>query len=137
MSTNKTQHYHLHAWEAGDDFLRAEINENFAAVDAALADMLTALGGKAEIMVGTYVGDGQTPRHIDLGRMPHAVLLEQADGTRYNTNVTSGGLTIREVALGRSNVTLDSTGFTLKITDYAHVNDNMIWYIYLAVFLAE
>ncbi len=35
MSTNKTQNYHLHAWEAGDDFLRTEFNENFAASDAA------------------------------------------------------------------------------------------------------
>ncbi len=29
MSTKKTQNYQLHQWEATDDFLRAEFNENF------------------------------------------------------------------------------------------------------------
>ncbi len=36
MSTNKTQNYHLHAWEASDDFLRSEFNENFAAIDGVM-----------------------------------------------------------------------------------------------------
>ena len=47
MSTNKTTNYQLHKWEADDNFLRTEFNENFAGIDE-------ALGSKAEIVTGTY-----------------------------------------------------------------------------------
>ena len=35
MSTKKTQNYQLHQWEATDDFLRTEFNENFGKLDEA------------------------------------------------------------------------------------------------------
>ena len=44
MSTNKTQNYNLHAWALEDDFLTREINENFAALDAALKKEAAAAG---------------------------------------------------------------------------------------------
>ena len=37
MSTNKSEHLNLHLWEPEDDFLRTEFNENFAALDGAMA----------------------------------------------------------------------------------------------------
>ena len=37
MSTKKTQNYQLHQWEATDDFLRTEFNENFTKLDEAVA----------------------------------------------------------------------------------------------------
>ena len=36
MSTNKTEHLNLHAWEPFDPFTRGEFNENFALIDAAV-----------------------------------------------------------------------------------------------------
>lgn len=36
MSANKSQNLKLHLWEPEDNFLRAEFNENFAAIDEAL-----------------------------------------------------------------------------------------------------
>ena len=47
MSTNKTQNYALHSWLPTDDFQLSEINQNFAALDAA-----------ARWFVGTYTGTG-------------------------------------------------------------------------------
>lgn len=37
MSTNKSEHLKLHLWEPEDDFLRTEFNENFSALDGAVA----------------------------------------------------------------------------------------------------
>lgn len=34
MSSNKTEHLNLHAWEPMDQFVREEFNENFAHIDA-------------------------------------------------------------------------------------------------------
>lgn len=42
MSTNKTENYQLHAWALEDDFLTSEMNENFAALDAAVKAEATA-----------------------------------------------------------------------------------------------
>lgn len=36
MSANKSQNLKLHLWEPEDNFLRAEFNENFAAIDTAV-----------------------------------------------------------------------------------------------------
>ena len=72
MSSNKTQGYGLHLWEAGDDFLRSEFNDNFAAVDAALGGLEA---GKARVVAGAYIGDGAASRFIDLGFTPAAVIV--------------------------------------------------------------
>ena len=37
MSTNKSEHLKLHLWEPEDNFLRTEFNENFSALDGAVA----------------------------------------------------------------------------------------------------
>lgn len=80
MSTNKTQNYQFHAWELGDDFLLSEINENFAALDGAIP----------EIVTGTYLGEKQREyddiHTIDLGFRPRAVFVIPRDGS-----VDSGG----------------------------------------------
>ena len=46
-----TQNYQLHQWEAEDDFLRTDFNEDFAKIDEAIAE-------KTEIVTGSYVGTG-------------------------------------------------------------------------------
>lgn len=73
MSTNKTENYQLHAWEAGDDFLRSEINENFAAIDGFLAQLPT--NKKLRIVTGGYTGDGVNGRLIQVGFRPKIVLV--------------------------------------------------------------
>ena len=60
MSTGKTQNYQLHQWEATDDFLRAEFNENFTKLDDVLKTGLSGqeagLGEKIGVVIGTYAG---------------------------------------------------------------------------------
>ncbi len=93
MSSQKTAHYRLHAWEPADSFLRAEFNENFSAIDAALAALE---GGKCRMTVGSCTGDGAASQHIELGFTPKAVLLEHPMGLRpAGAGYTSyGGLAV-------------------------------------------
>lgn len=73
MSTNKTENYQLHAWAAGDDFLRTEFNENFAAIDDLLAELPT--NKKLKIVTGSYFGTGNNGHVISLGFRPKLVLV--------------------------------------------------------------
>lgn len=66
-----TEHYQLHQWVPEDDFLRTDFNEDFAKIDA-------ALGGKPEIVTGSYIGSGGS-KMITLGFEPKAVLVELDD----------------------------------------------------------
>ena len=86
MSSQKTEHYQLHKWEPGDDFLREEFNENFTKLDAS-----------ARMTVGAYTGDCASSRVIDLGFAPRAVfvitdggMLGSAPGTYH----VEGGLAL-------------------------------------------
>ncbi len=82
MSTNKTEHFGLHAWEPEDRFLREEFNENFAKLD-----------GAARVIAGAYTGDGEKIRVIDLGITPLAVLVMTKDGLiRSTVGELYGGL---------------------------------------------
>lgn len=86
MSSHKTARFQLHTWEPGDDFLRTEFNTNFAALDTSV-----------RMLTGTYTGDGEAERVIDLGLTPLAVLLMTQDGVMRdlsNTNYTYGGLAL-------------------------------------------
>ena len=79
MSTEMTKNYGLHAWRPEDSFLRAEINENFAALDE-----------KAVRMVfGSYTGElpeyGGTVRNIQLGARPRVVIVTTSEGFSYGT----------------------------------------------------
>ncbi len=79
MSSQKTEHYQLHAWEPSDPFLRGEFNANFSALDAALHDGLAAVvalaESRADVVFGSYTGDLTNGRLIDLGFRPKAVIL--------------------------------------------------------------
>ena len=69
MSTNKTEHHALHAWEPEDDFLLSEFNENFAAIDGTLP-----ANKKLRLVTGTYTGNGADGRVIEVGFRPRLVL---------------------------------------------------------------
>ena len=130
MSTNKTQNYALHAWLPTDDFQLSEVNQNFAALDAALT-------AKAEIVTGSYAGDGTTNRVIDLGRKPVAVFAERDGGFRHPYNVVYGGLVTRQLALS-SAMSISDTGFTVTTNQgYMDMNDQGMQYNYIAFFIRE
>lgn len=107
MSTNKTQNYQLHAWAAEDEGLLGELNANFTQLDTALkaeesarksavtaeANARTAgLAQKAEVVIGSYVGDDTDSKKIILGFRPRTVHLESISGARSNgsTNFYGG-----------------------------------------------
>lgn len=91
MSSQKTEHYQLHKWEPGDDFLREEFNENFEKLDKATA-------GKVGAVFGTYTGDGAATRHIELGFTPRAVYLNDSQGytafRNYSNERFRGGMAL-------------------------------------------
>ncbi len=145
MSTRKTQNYQLHQWEATDDFLRAEFNENFTKLDEAVAaevaarasavnGLNTALGKKPEVFVGTYTGDGTKGRVlfrstkgrvIALGFQPKAVLVMPSTGQLNASYCYFGGLAVMgsPVAVKDNEVAaLTATGFRVSHTAIYHNN---------------
>lgn len=118
MATNHTTNYNLNLWEASDNFVREEFNENTSKIDAALATKATTaaltaetnarttavntltqtVNQKARIAVGQYTGNGAATRTISVGFTPKAVLLmtasgESGTGNSYGTH-TIGGLAV-------------------------------------------
>lgn len=92
MASNYTEHYGLCQWEATDQVLREEFNQDNQKLDEALA-------GKAELsnvedinrrvetleaqphwIVGTYTGNGEPSQIISLGKKPSAVFALQSNG---------------------------------------------------------
>ena len=115
MSTKKTKNYQLHQWEATDDFLRTEFNENFTKLDAVLKTGLSGLeaglGEKIGVVIGTYAGRQTTPeastRRIELGFRPKMVLLASSE------SLSIGVLAIDQTVAGAKWVVIDDTGFTV------------------------
>ncbi|UQT46648.1 hypothetical protein M5E87_15015 [Flavonifractor plautii] len=77
--TNYTAHYQLHQWEPEDSFLRTDFNEDFAKIDGALGGkaeqsavdtLAEQVAGKSELVTGSYTGDGEASRTIELGFSP-------------------------------------------------------------------
>ncbi len=99
MSTNKTQNYALHAWGLQDEMPLGEVNENFVKLDAALKAGLSAVessvGQKAEIVVGSYTGDGADDRKINLGFTPRLVFVISETADLHNGAYYYGGLALR------------------------------------------
>ena len=131
-----TSNYQLHQWVPEDDFLRTDFNEDFQKIDAGIAAALETAEGKAELVVGSFVGDVTVNRVIALGFRPRAVLLEVPDGSR-NTSVTEGGLAIRGGALagarGGTAVSITANGFQVSyIANSSDINAKSTYY-YLAL----
>ena len=72
MST-PTEHLGLHQWEAGDDFLRTDFNEDFAKIDAE-AKLVRALAEQTSTG-GSYTIQTAKTQNIELGFRPKLVLL--------------------------------------------------------------
>lgn len=106
MSTNKTENYQLHIWSPGDIFSREEINANFSALDSAAA----------QVVVGSFVGDGSLERFIDLGFTPRAVLITADNGATFYSQAQYGGLAVtgvNAVYQSRETIALKEGGFQI------------------------
>ena len=87
MSTKKTEHYGLHVWEPGDDFLREEFNENFELLDQGIWKNKFVSGSYSGLWVGNS-GTGTEAQDIELGFRPRVVLL-MANLSATNNNQIS------------------------------------------------
>lgn len=117
MASNYTENYGLCQWEATDQVLREEFNQDNAAVDEALkgtADLAQAAQVLAQaayspenspIAVGSYTGNGAAKRKIKLGFTPKAVLV-----VPYDTNFISMGRYLGGLAVTGCNACNDKTG---------------------------
>ena len=129
---NYTQNYQLPQWEKTDRIMMDDFN-------AAMVNLETGLTGKAEIMMGTYTGDGAETRTITLGFQPKALytcsqggLSGYIEGYYY----TWGGLVLPGHPLvdqGHNNeiaIELTATGFRLYRDDYRRINEKGCVYFY-------
>ena len=122
---NKTSNYQLNQWEPSDPFLRTDFNEDNAKLDAAIA-------AKAQVLVGSYTGNGVSGRIISLGCTPKAVLVK-------DPNNESSYLHTNEVAHAPAFAVQGVTGNTLNVveggftvTDHGLVNNSGQVYLYIA-----
>ena len=139
-----TTNYQLHQWEASDDFLRTDFNEDFAKIDTAIKGVetgantalalkadagttQTALAAKAEIAVGAYTGDGTESRTITLGFQPKALLLfrRKADSSndRYTLLVYPDAPCI-STNDGGVMLAVAAQGFSVRYATYRSGNSN-------------
>jgi hypothetical protein len=113
MSTNKTENYGLHVWEAGDDFLREEFNENFSLIDAGIAE-------KATVVIGTYTGTNTSEREIVVGFRPSMVILVNKNGSFTSSRYAGGiiGLEVESI----NGMRLTDQGFKVYCDSYNGTN---------------
>ena len=98
-----TSNYQLHQWVPEDDFLRTDFNTDFQKIDTAIRAAKAQAEGlassKAEIVTGSYTGDGAAIRTVTLGFRPTAVLLENQMGSRGSSSSIHAGLALRNAPL--------------------------------------
>ena len=110
---NKTANFALNQWEPEDNFLRTDFNEDNVKIEAALTELETQVSGKCGAVFGSYTGNDQSSRVIELGFRPSAVLLERSGGTRTSSGNVHGGIILPNLPLGASAATICDTGFTV------------------------
>ena len=96
MSTNHTANYNLCQWEATDQVLRTDFNQDNAKIDAALKGLSDSV---PVIATGGYTGNGSATRTISLGFTPKALVLCSEEGITYDGMTTGytrlcGGLAL-------------------------------------------
>lgn len=137
-----TEHYGLHQWEPGDNFLRTDFNTDFEKIDAALNHIFQTADGRADVVNGTYTGDGAAERAISLGFQPKALYLCTWGGVAGHISGSYrvyGGLAFPGhpiVDQGHNDavaVEITGTGFQLHQDAYRCVNDTDVPYYYVAL----
>ena len=112
----QTEHYKLNQWEAGDNFLRTDFNEDNAKIDAAIK----AAAESKPYVIGTYTGTNSaaTKRVVELGFQPSAVIIAYPSDSsgEYGTTITKdqpltySGSVMAQVTETGFEVALVSTG---------------------------
>ena len=133
MSSSRTTNLNLHAWNADDPVRRDEFNENFAAIDAAIAANTAAIAaaGGVRMIAGTYTGDGNASQFIDLGVTPKAVFLLRYGHYLQSSSVFYGGLAVAEYP-NTFAISIVSGGFSVKSNGDSRTNQINEPYCYIA-----
>ena len=137
----KTENYQLNQWDATDRVLREDFNADNRKIEEAL-NIITAQA--LQLYVGSYIGNGQSTRTIDLGTFPQAVYLCERSGQILGSGRYYGGLALPEhpVWLETPNLPvleLCPSGFIVHYLysdpykSYAYSNANEIEYHYIAL----
>ena len=110
----QTTNFQLNQWSENDYVRRADFNADNLRID-------TALGNMAQVVLGTYTGDGTTLRTVELGFTPRAVYVTDARGAafRYSSGVGRfcGGLAMRDKPAkdgGRTILAVCDNGFQVN-----------------------
>lgn len=105
----KTEHYGLMLWNGTSAISREMVNETAKTIDRSLAniqkaaedqleektvELSTALAEKAELVTGSYTGDGELTRMIELEFHPQAVLVVDEAGAMQSSRASYGGLAV-------------------------------------------
>lgn len=135
-----TANYGLHQWVPDDNFLRTDFNTDFQKIDAGIKAALSTAQGKAEIVTGTYTGDGTQNRLINLGFQPRGVLVETRSGHRGSNTQILAGLALPGAPLYSTQAggvidppALDVTANGFHLSSYGQLNTSGEIYRYLAV----
>ena len=111
-----------------------QINNNAAQLAASLEDLGER---KAEVVTGTYEGDGASSRDISLGFQPRAVLLEVRTGMRPSATVY-GGMALPDATLynplAGTALSIRENGFRVYFEPGdIYTNNEGSSYVYLAI----
>ena len=110
----QTTNFQLNQWSETDYVRRTDFNADNLKID-------TALGNMAQVVLGSYTGDGTTLRTVELGFTPRAVYVTDARGAafRYSSGVGRfcGGLAMRDKPAkdgGRTILAVCDNGFQVN-----------------------
>ena len=133
----KTTNYQLNQWAKSDRIMMDDFNADNLKIDAALCSM-------AQVVLGSYTGDGTTLRTVELGFTPRAVYVTDARGAafRYSSGVGRfcGGLAMRDKPAkdgGRTILAICDNGFQVNrdtsTSPYVTSNSSDETYYYVAL----
>jgi len=133
----KTTNYQLNQWAKSDRIMMDDFNADNLKID-------TALGSMAQVVLGSYTGDGTTLRTVELGFTPRAVYVTDARGAafRYSSGVGRfcGGLAMRDKPAkdgGRTILAICDNGFQVNrdtsTSPYVTSNSSDETYYYVAL----
>ena len=100
---NYTEHYQLHQWEPETAFSAPTSTRTSPKLtgrwagrqkQSAVDTLAEQVAGKSELVTGSYTGDGEASRTIELGFSPKAVLLASGSGPINYTSSRYGGLAL-------------------------------------------
>lgn len=114
MSTNHTENYNLCQWEATDQVLRSDFNQDNAKIDAALAELSA---GALKMKYGYYWGTGTASHTLELPFRPKFMWIQEF-GTGQDDHMILIGNNAGLSQAGKTPSLMHSNlGFEVDITD--------------------